>query len=50
MATIHYACKKCNYKFKRKEEAKAIACPYCGSRNIDEYKPTTVEDLLKNTD
>lgn len=48
METVHYMCKKCSYKFKRKTEAPAVACPYCGSRNIEEYKPTTAEDILNS--
>ena len=50
MAEINYICNDCKYKFKRKEEAKAIACPYCGSRNLKEYHPTTAKDLLNSVE
>ena len=50
MAIVNYECEKCKYKFKRKEEAKAISCPYCGSKVIKEYKPTTANDLLNSVE
>lgn len=50
MVMINYVCKTCNYKFKRKKDSSAIACPYCGSKKVDEYKPTTAEDLLNSVE
>lgn len=50
MATVNYLCKDCNYKFMRKEDSKAIACPYCGSKNVSVYKPVLAEDLLDSVE
>ena len=50
MTTTNYICKACNYRFKRKEDAPNKTCPYCGSKNIEEYKPTLADDLLKSVE
>jgi len=50
MDVKNFVCKKCNYRFKRKDDSQKKACPYCGGKNIEEYKPVLAEDFLKNAD
>ena len=42
----NFVCKDCNYRFKREESSTQKGCPYCGSKNVEEYKPVLATDLL----
>lgn len=43
-----YYCRKCKYKFKRKEGIPMKACPYCGSPDIGPQKEISAQSILED--
>ena len=47
-----YYCTRCSYKFKFYTGGTALLkCPYCGKADrVSEYKATTADEIIKNSD
>lgn len=48
MSETNFNCGGCGYKFTKKLITGTVVCPYCGSKNVGQYKPTTAQDLLND--
>jgi DNA-directed RNA polymerase subunit RPC12/RpoP len=45
-----FKCLGCGYKFKKSimDREATIRCPYCGSKDVEEYKAVMASDLLNS--